>query len=135
MNIIIKEQKNSRIIDGINEILSLDDKSFKEVINKLLPQGEILENIRFFYTTDKCEVPENNIQLGLEKNVDKNGNFISRGYFGGEYFSIQEIFKNIEDKLKDLPEDSLEYYRPKQLLRTRDLNSLKLFMLDEKRRR
>lgn len=104
MDIIIEKQKETRIIDGINEILSLDDETFKEVIKQLIPQGEHFENINFFYTTDKCENPSGDIQLGLEKWRDETGRLISRAYYDGERFSTSEILKRLEDKIKDLDE-------------------------------
>ena len=135
MNIIIEKQKDTRIIDGINEILSLDDETFKKIIEQLKPQGGHLENINFFYTTDKCENPSGEIQIGLERCIDENGRFIGRAYFGAERFSTFEIFKRLEDKLKDLKEDSQEHDKVKQLLKTRDLDAYKTTLLDENRRK
>lgn len=131
MNIIIKKQDNTRIIDGINTILNLDDITFNKVIEKLSTKNKYLENIEFYYTSDECENPSANIQLGLEKNYDENGNFISRAYFGGERKSISEIFKILAEKQKELKEDSQEYIRISELLKTRNLDSVKTMFLDD----
>lgn len=132
MNIIIEKQKDTKIIDGINEILSLDDETFKKVIEQLESKSKSLESIRFYYTTDGCENPSGPIQLGLEKIRDDNGEYISRAYYSSKQFSISEIFKCVDDKSKELKKDSKEFNRVKRLLKTRDLDFLKTRFVDEK---
>lgn len=133
MNIIISEEKDTRIIDGVNEILNLDNENFNKVIEKLSVENKrFLENIYFYYTTDKYENSSANIQLGLEKEHDENGNFISRCYFTAhdELFSISQILTILADRLKEVQENSNEYIRIKRLLETRDLNAFKTRVLN-----
>ena len=73
MNIIIEKQIDTRLLDGINQILSVDDETFKKIIEQLIPKKDHLVDICFFYTTDKYENPEGKYQLGLEKEVDEKG--------------------------------------------------------------
>lgn len=132
MDIITEKENENRMIDGINTLLNLDDLSFDTIIEALTPNKSNLENIRFFYTTDGCENPSADIQLGLEKSRDENGEFISRCYYGGKRFSIPEIFKVIENYLKNLKEDSPEHSRINRLLKTRNLEALKAVLLADK---
>ena len=37
MNIIIEKQIDTRLLDGINQILSVDDETFKKIIEQLIP--------------------------------------------------------------------------------------------------
>ena len=122
MNIIIEKENKGRIIDGIDTILNLNDNDFEEVVERL---NNFFENINFFYTTDKCEMPSAVIQIGLEKAFDESGNYISRFYFGGERFTISEIFEKLADELKYVKEDNEEYIRIGKLLKTRNLEAFK----------
>ena len=133
MNIIIEKQKYGRIEDGINTMLNLDNTTFTKIIELLNPEKKILEDILFYYTSDLCENPSAPIQLGLEKNYDTNGKYIGRLYFGAQKYSIQEIFRQLEARLKHLKEDSKDYYRIQKLLETRDLDAFKKSFLKENR--
>ena len=133
MNIIIAKKQESRLEDGINEILSLDYETFEEIIRQLTPHGKNLEDIHFFYTTDKCENPSAHIQLGLEKVRDDKGRYIGRSYYGGELNSISDIFQRLNDKLKDLDKESKEYIRTNRLLETRNLESFKTIFCENNR--
>ena len=121
MNIITKQKSADRLTDGIERLLILSNEDFKSVIEKLLPKkGEILENIRFFYTTDPCECPSNAIQLGLENELE-NTKFIGRAYYGGKKFSIHDIFYELARNLPNLKEKFLKYQRITLLLKSRCL--------------
>ena len=125
MNIIIDKKRKSRIVDGINEIVNLDDDSFEEVIRLLSPEEDYLEDISFYYTSDKCERPSANVQLGLEKKFDENHRYIGRAYYGGGNFSISQIFREIENKLRETKKESNESSRLERILETRNLEALK----------
>lgn len=129
MNIITKEERNGRLIDGLDTLLYLDEKTFESAIKKLQPNSKRLENIEFYYTTDNCEAPSNMIQIGLEKTVDDKGNGIGRYYFGGEHYSIKHIFEVLEAQLADIRQDSLKYSRIQRLLNSRGLISFKSMYL------
>lgn len=131
MNIITKQKSADRLTDGIERLLILSNEDFKSVIEKLLPKkGEILENIRFFYTTDPCECPSNAIQLGLENELE-NTKFIGRAYYGGKKFSIHDIFYELARNLPNLKEKFLKYQRITLLLKTRGLESFKKMHVDQ----
>lgn len=119
MDIITERKKNGRLEDGINTILSLSEEQFNNVIQKLIPRGKTLENIRFYYTTDSCELPNNEIYFGLEPEGS------TRGYFGGEFFLVSQIFQYIAKKMEIVSKDTEEYERLKQLISTRDLEAFK----------
>lgn len=77
MNIITDKQKSTRLEDGINTILGLSDEDFDYMLSKLqisgsIKNGQNLEKINFFYTSDPCELPENSIQIGIEKKFSKD---------------------------------------------------------------
>lgn len=133
MNIIIEKQIDTRLLDGINQILSVDDETFKKIIEQLIPKKDHLVDICFFYTTDKYENPEGKYQLGLEKEVDEKGKRIARFYYGGEKFSTADIFKELSKRLNEIQEGTQEYDRIRQLLNTRSLDSFKSYFSDKTR--
>ena len=133
MNIITKEPKEDRLTDGINTILSLSEEDFNNVIEKLKDFSQpTLENILFYYTTDKCENPSGEIQLGLEKIRDEEGNFIGRSYYGASGTTILEVFNKLKNIQEELPKESDEYNKISKLIETRNLNSYKNFLLNRK---
>ena len=131
MNIIIEKQIDTRLVDGINQMLSVDDETFKKIIEQLIPKKDNLVNICFFYTTDKYENPAGEYQVGLEKEVDENGKRIARFYYGGERFSIPDIFRELSKKLNEIQEGTQEYDRIKQLLNARSLDAFKSYFSDK----
>lgn len=133
MNIIIEKQIDTRLLDGINQILSVDDETFKKIIEQLIPKKDHLVDICFFYTTDKYENPEGKYQLGLEKEVDEKGKRIARFYYGGEKFSTADIFKELSKRLNEIQEGTQEYDRIRQLLNTRSLDAFKSYFSDKTR--
>ena len=133
MNIIIEKQIDTRLLDGINQILSVDDEKFEKIIEQLIPKKDHLVDICFFYTTDKYENPEGKYQLGLEKEVDEKGKRIARFYYGGEKFSTADIFKELSKRLNEIQEGTQEYDRIRQLLNTRSLDSFKSYFSDKTR--
>ena len=42
MNIIMEKQIDTRLLDGINQILSVDDETFKKIIDQLMPKKDHL---------------------------------------------------------------------------------------------
>lgn len=125
MNIISEKEVNGRIIDGITAILNLSDEDFTKLIESLKPQrGKTLEDIRFYYTTDPAECPNNDVQLGLET-THKDGKLISRCYFGGNRTSVHDILYQFESLLSKFEIGSRNWNRCLQLLETRDLESFK----------
>lgn len=125
MNIISEKEVNGRIIDGITAILNLSDEDFTKLIESLKPQrGKILEDIRFYYTTDPAECPDNDVQLGLET-THKDGKLISRCYFGGSRTSVHDILYQFENLLSKFEIGSRNWNRCLQLLETRDLEEFK----------
>ena len=133
MNIIIEKQIDTRLLDGINQILSVDDETFKKIIEQLMPKKDHLADICFFYTTDKYENPEGKYQLGLEKEVDEKGKRIARFYYGGEKFSTADIFREFSKRLNEIQEGTQEYDRIRQLLSTRNLDAFKSYFSDKTR--
>lgn len=133
MNIIMEKQIDTRLLDGINQILSVDDETFKKIIDQLMPKKDHLANICFFYTTDQYENSEGKYQLGLEKEVDEKGKRIARFYYGGERFSTADIFRELSKRLNEIQEDTQEYDRIRQLLNTRNLEAFKSYFSSETR--
>ena len=125
MNIIIDKKESSRMMDGINEILKLDDVSFQEVISLLSSEKEYLEDIVFYYTTDNCERPSGTKQIGLEKKFDENHKYIGRTYYGVKNYSISEIFSKIKNIMTQFKKESKEYSRLEKILNTRNVETLK----------
>lgn len=130
MNIITKEERQGRLMDGLDTLLYLDEKTFDSVVKRLQPTSKSLENIDFYYTTDRCEAPNNMIQIGLERVVDDKGKGIGRYYFGGEHYSMSRILETLEAQLADISEDSPKYSRIQRLLNSRGLNSFKSMYLE-----
>ena len=125
MNIIIDKKESSRMMDGINELLKLDDVSFQEVINLLSSEKDYLQNIVFYYTTDNCERPFGMKQIGLEKQFDENHKYIGRAYYGVKDYSISQIFSKLKNMMIQLKKESKEYSRLEKLLNTRNVETLK----------
>ena len=120
MNIIIKEKINGRLADGIQTLLNLNEDDLQEVIERLkIESGKSIESINFYYTTDRCEVPDREIVLGLENDSK------SRYYFTRERISMAKIFDGIGVYLRKIPQDSKEYLRMQSLLEVRNINALK----------
>ena len=125
MNIISSKEEINRMIDGIQTILSLPEEQYNLLIQKMIPSDKKIESLEFYYLTDKCEMPNIPIQLGLEQTQDEAGNNKSRGYFGGTRFSMYQILQECQSMLEKYPPDSLEYARINEILHTRDLSSFK----------
>ena len=129
MNIISSKVDINRMADGINTILSLPEEQFDTIIQLLTPSNGHMESIRFFYTTDECEMPQNPIQIGLEQEFDEGKKYISRSYFGVPVFSMHEIYRECQRMLEKYPSDSLEYSRLNKFMHTRDWDNFKDFYL------
>ncbi len=127
MNIISSKEQVNRMVDGINTILSLPEEEYRIFIKRMLPSEDGIEELRFFYLTDSCEMPTNPNQIGLEKTYDENHNYISRAYFGGNKFSVHEILEYCKSKLNNYPLDSIEYSRINEIIQTRNLERFKQF--------
>ena len=130
MNIISSKEQVSRMADGINTILSLPEEEYKMFIKRMWP-SESIEELRFFYLTDKCEMPTNPTQIGLEKMHDEDYHFIARGYFGGENFSMHEILEHCKSILNNYPTDSIEYSRISEIIQSRGLEAFKQLYSDK----
>ena len=126
MNIISSKEKINRMIDGIHTILSLPEDQYNLLIQKLIPNNKT-ESLNFYYTTDECENPDGPIQLGLEQRYNKMGKNISRYYYSGKYFTVNEILEKCQSMLEEYPTDSLESSRISEMMQTRDLSSLKKY--------
>lgn len=126
MNIISKENQNGRLLDGINTILNLQQSEFENLLEKLKTNNN-LEDIYFYYVNDKCENPENKIQIGLEESFDNLHHYIGRGYYGEKKYYISEILQIAEKMQKTFPKDSEEAIRISQLLATRNLTAFKKY--------
>ena len=136
MNIIIpKEAKNlesqNRIIDGIHTIISLDEEQFNLVIQQIMPTSKRPEQINFYYLNDWCEIPENDIQVGLEKIYSEDGEYIGRGYYANSFYSMNQIIKECIIMLDEYPSNSIKFTRLQRLLHTRDLAAFKSFYATE----
>lgn len=132
MNIITEKEVNGRVVDGIATILNLSDDDFNKCIEKLTPkEGGILEDIYFYYTTDSCECPENEPQLGLETTYENN-KFIGRSYFGASKTSVHDILYQFSELLSKFDKSSKGYERIEMLLKTRDISALKLSKITKK---
>lgn len=118
MNIVTEKEQKGRLEDGVDTILSLSEEQFNIVLKKLIPKGKKLEKISFYYVTDMCEHPDNEICIGLE-------NENSRFYYGGKSFSISQILQYMAEKMITIPEGTEEYERIEKLLATRNLEAFK----------
>lgn len=125
MNIISSKEKINRMIDGIHTILSLPEEQYHLLMEKMMPSDKNIESLNFYYLTDRCEIPDNPIQLGLEQTFDKNKKYIARGYFGGTNFSMHQILQQCQSMLGNYPSDSAEYSKIIEMLHTRNLDSFK----------
>ena len=69
MNIVTEKAYKNRLSDGIFTILNLNEEDFNRFIQMLTiaPNKKIEEKIRFFYSTDPCKSPENEIKLGVDE--------------------------------------------------------------------
>ena len=66
MNIITKQEIEGRLEDGIKTLLGLEESDFKKVIEQLkMNKNKMPETIYFYYTTDKCELPNGETIIGL----------------------------------------------------------------------
>lgn len=125
MNIISEKEVNGRIIDGIKTILDLSDEDFDKMLQMLeAKKGKMLDSIYFYYTTDECECPNNNIQLGLEQTYQYD-KFIGRSYYGVSKRPVHDILYQFEHLLTKFEIGSRNWNRCVQLLKTRDLEAFK----------
>lgn len=125
MNIITDGIKNGRFQDGIKTLLELDDTSFAKVIKRLNPNESFLEEINFYYTSDNCELPEKESQIGLEE-ANINGQWALRGYYAnGAKISTHKVFEMLIEIKNAFPEDSKQRNRIDCLLGTRGLDRYK----------
>lgn len=126
MNIITQEKQKGRLEDGVDTLLNLDEETFAKVLERLEPISRVyIESIRFFYTTDKCESPQNKIQLGMERGSDNRGNSISRLYYSEEQYSMRTILEFLQRFQDEFEKSSEPYKRIQKILELRDLNSFK----------
>ena len=132
MNIISPKEETNRMVDGIHTILSLPEEQYNLLIQKMIPSDKTIESLSFYYLTDRCEIPTNPIQLGLEQEHDENQKYIGRSYFGGKNFSTHEILEYCQSMLNNYSTNSLEYSKISEILHTRDLTSFKASYSSEK---
>lgn len=119
MNIITEKETNGRLSDGINTLLTLPEEDFQKVISLLqISKSKNPENIRFFYSTDKCEVPDQYITLGLEDPRNR------RCYLG-TVPTMAEIFRELSLRATSHDEKSYESSRSREILETRNIQALK----------
>ena len=134
MNIVTEKEKEGRLLDGLKTLLSLNEDDFNLVIEQLQPNSKSLDVLKFYYTTDGYEGPIDSIvQTGLEREEDQNGQYIARGYFGKQQFSMNQILKTLESQLSDFEPNSSQYIRIKKLLNSRGLEAFKSIHLNEDR--
>lgn len=127
MNIISSKEEINRMIDGIHTILSLPEEQYNLLIQKIIPNDKTIESLHFYYLTDGCEMPDNPIQLGLEKTYNEAGNFTGRGYYGGTNFSMYQILQECQSMLGNYPANSIESSRIGKIIHARNLSSFKTF--------
>ena len=129
MDILVNQINGNLFNDGINALLNLNDEDFKNVIHRLSDlERPFLENIRFRYSESYDTAPS--VQLNSQYKYDENGNLIASEDSNAHY-SINEIFSELSKRQALCQPDSKEYTRISRLLHTRDINSLKQWLVDE----
>ena len=136
MNIITDKPKSTRLEDGINTILGLSDEDFDYMLSKLqisgsIKNGQNLEKINFFYTSDPCELPENSIQIGIEKKFSKDHRYIERGYFvrdeDYDEYTMADILKKLYEMIENQIHSSKKKDKIQRLLESRGYTALQIF--------
>ena len=124
MDIVTEKAYKDRLSDGISTILNLDENDFNRFIEMLTiaPNEKIEEFIRFFYSTDPCKNPDNEIKIGLD---EEN----TRGYLIRKdgLYSLMHFFYQLESYIQNLEKDSDEYLRCNRIIATRNIDGLKNF--------
>jgi len=119
MNIVTEREINGRLSDGINTLLNLTEEDFQKVIDLLqITRSKRPDTIRFFYSTDKCEAPDEYITLGLEEPRNSR-------YYIGVVPSMPEIFEELSLRVAIADEKSDESLRSIAILETRNIEALK----------
>ncbi len=127
MNIITKQEIEGRLEDGIKTLLGLEESDFQKVIEQLkMDKNKMPETISFYYTTDKCELPDGETIIGLEDRKQSKGYYTSRTK--PSMFQIFEALKDISEKS---PQDSKENLRSQLILQTRNIEALKSMYVSE----
>lgn len=125
MNIVTEKETNGRLPDGINTLLTLSEEDFQKVIDLLqIDKIKFPDDIRFFYSTDPCEAPNNAITLGLE-------NLYNSRYYFGAVPSMPQIFEALSLRAVSDDGKSKESSRSKAILETRNVEALKKLYLND----
>lgn len=126
MNIVTEKPYKDRLGDGIFTILNLNEEDFNRFIEILTiaPNKKIEDWINFYYSTDYCKNPDNEIKIGLdEKNTRRYSSMATRD----SNYSITEFMSQLELYLQNLERDSDEYLRCNKIVSTRNIDALKRF--------
>ena len=115
------DNKENIIIEGINQILDLDDTSFDVVFEKLF---NARHDIFFSYIYESNSISKNK-QIALEKIYDNTCIFLRKEYFNGELLSVRDILSVLNTYKNTMEKDSPKYYRAQKLLMSRNLSAFK----------
>lgn len=125
MNIVIEKEINGRLSDGINTLLSLNEEDFQKVIELLqIDKRKYPDSIKFFYSTDQCEMPARDIILGLESSKNTR-------YYFATVPSMPQIFEALALRTIKNNGKSEESFRSKAILEARNIEALKKLYLSD----
>jgi len=122
INIISEKEIDGRVNDGINTLLSLTEKDFKDFLNYFkIDEKTSPMQIEFYYTTDPCNYPKEVETIGLEKYSKRRWYYLKKGNIP----KMKEIFDNLAKKLHKYSEGSIEKKRISTILNERSIEVLK----------
>ena len=130
MDIVTEKAFKDRLSDGIDTIVNLTEEDFGKLIDMLTiePYKKIEDYIYFFYSTDNCRHPDNDIKLGLDEKNERR--YL---HLPGYCYSIPEFISNFESYVQSFEEDSNEYLRYNKIITTRNMDALKKYFSGKNR--
>lgn len=130
MDIVTEKAFKDRLSDGIDTIVNLTEEDFGKFIDMLTiePYKKIEDYIYFFYSTDNCRHPDNDIKLGLDEKNERR--YL---HLPGYCYSIPEFISKFESYVQSFEEDSNEYLRYNKIITTRNMDALKNYFSGKNR--
>lgn len=125
MNIVTEKPYKDRLSDGIFTILNLGEEDFNRFIEILTiaPNKKIEDWIYFFYSTDHCKNPDNEVKIGLDEKNTRRYTEMREGLS----YSIPEFMSQLESYLQNLERDSDEYLCCNKIIAIRNIDALKKY--------
>ena len=107
LNIISEKEDKDRLTDAAHTVFNLSAEDIRYMARIIDSNRNI--SIGLYYLTDRFEIQEAPLQLGIEKKEDENGNKIKRRFYfsneKGSKVSFSKLLSKMAQEVLKLPED------------------------------